>query len=383
MEYSPIQVRNTNGITHGFNDFTSQNTPEHSLHNPSNYQSTQSRHSHDQESAVSDSESFSSGVSYNQSPSFNDGLIRLFEGDRVHDLIKQRFVSGLGLLGKKATIVAIHRNTYSGFLEQARMQSFQIIAKAMEKKCGGDANVKFGWYGGTRDEICEIMKHGFSARMIDNSNGLYGSGIYLCPDDSPVECVKKLNVGKDGLRHMLLCRVILGKAEVVHPGSDQYHPSSDEFDSGMDNLSSPKKYIVWSAHMNTHILPEYVISFSAPSSLKGYFRIPESLRKPTSPWMPFPSLISALSKFLPPTTTKLIIKYYRAHRAKNISRQELIQQVRKIVGDKLLISVIKSFRTKMLVTSSNLEQTMVPKGVNIGMNHDVRRDGMEELIMQV
>lgn len=135
--------------------------------------------------------------------------------------------------------------------------------------------------------------------------------------------------------------------------------------------------------MNTHILPEYVISFRAPSSLKGYFRIPESLRKPTSPWMPFPSLISALSKFLPPTATKLIIKYYRAHRAKNISRQELIQQVRKIVGDKLLISVIKSFRTKMLVTSSILEQTMVPKGVNIGMNHDLRRDGMEELIMQV
>ena len=81
--------------------------------------------------------------------------------------------------------------------------------------------------------------------------------------------MKKLNVGKDGLRHMMLCRVILGKAEVVHPGSDQYHPSSDEFDSGMDNLSSPKKYIVWSAHMNTHILPEYVISFRAPSNLKG------------------------------------------------------------------------------------------------------------------
>jgi hypothetical protein len=37
----------------------------------------------------------------------------------------------------------------------------------------------------------------------------------------------------------------------------------------------------------------------------------------------------------------------------------------------------------MLVTSSNLEQTMVQKGVNIGMNHDARRDGMEELIMQV
>ncbi|CAK7328915.1 unnamed protein product [Dovyalis caffra] len=383
MEYSPVQVRNTSGITHGFNDFTSDNSPKHSLHNPTNYQSTHSTPSHDQESAVSDCESFSSGVSSSQFPSFNDGLIRLFEGYRVHDLIKRRFIYGLGLLGKQATVVDIHRNSYSGVLEQARMQSFQIIAKATEKKSGGDANVKFGWYGGTRDEICEIMKHGFSARMVANSNGLYGSGIYLSPDDSPIECVKKLNVDKDGLRHLLLCRIILGKSEVVHPGSDQYHPSSEEFDSGIDNLSSPKKYIVWSTHMNTHILPEYVISFRAPPCLKGYSRIPESLRMPTSPWMPFPALISALSKFLPPTTTKLIIKHYRDHRAKKISRQELIQQVRKIAGDKLLISVIKTFRAKILATPSKSEQRMVQNGVENGMNYDEKRDSMEELIMPV
>lgn len=81
--------------------------------------------------------------------------------------------------------------------------------------------------------------------------------------------MKKLSVDKDGLRHLLLCRLILGKSEVVHPGSDQCRPSSEEFDSGMDNLSSPKKYILWSTHMNTHILPEFVISFRAPSRLKG------------------------------------------------------------------------------------------------------------------
>ncbi|XP_061956684.1 probable inactive poly [ADP-ribose] polymerase SRO5 [Populus nigra] len=378
MEHTPIQVRNTNGITHGF---TSDNTPKNSSQNPSttNYAS---RHSRDQESVISDSESSSSGASSGQPPSFNDGLVRLFEGDRVHDLIKRRFVSGLGLLGKQATVVAIHRNSYSGVLEQARMQSFQIFAKAMENKCGGDANVKFGWYGGTRDEICEIVKHGFSARMIDNSNGLYGCGIYLSPDDSPVECVKKLSVDKDGLRHLLLCRLILGKSEVVHPGSDQCRPSSEEFDSGMDNLSSPRKYILWSTHMNTHILPEFVISFRAPSRLKGYFRIPESLRRPNSPWMPFPALISALSKFLPPTTTKLIIKYHRDHREKKISRQQLIQQVRKTVGDKLLISVIKSFRTEILETPSSFEEKRVQKGVKNGMNCDEKKDGMEELIMQ-
>lgn len=76
-------------------------------------------------------------------------------------------------------------------------------------------------------------------------------------------------VDKDGLRHLLLSRVILGKAELVHIGSEQCHPSSEEFDSAVDNLSAPRKYIVWSTHMNTHILPEFVVSFTAPSCLAG------------------------------------------------------------------------------------------------------------------
>lgn len=73
---------------------------------------------------------------------------------------------------------------------------------------------------------------------------------------------------RDGLRHLLLCRVILGKPELVHPGSEQFHPISEDFDSGVDSLSSPKKYIVWSTHMNTHVLPEYVVSFRAPCCLR-------------------------------------------------------------------------------------------------------------------
>lgn len=81
--------------------------------------------------------------------------------------------------------------------------------------------------------------------------------------------VEGSNVDEDGLRHLLLCRVILGRPEVVHPGSEQYHPSSEEFDSGVDNHIAPKRYIVWSTYMNTHILPEYVISFRAPTCLKG------------------------------------------------------------------------------------------------------------------
>lgn len=70
---------------------------------------------------------------------------------------------------------------------------------------------------------------------------------------------------RDGLQHILLCRLILGKPELVQPGSDQFHPSSDQFDSGVDNMIRPKKYIVWCSNMNTHILPEYIVSFKASS----------------------------------------------------------------------------------------------------------------------
>ncbi|KAF2315916.1 hypothetical protein GH714_040711 [Hevea brasiliensis] len=110
--------------------------------------------------------------------------------------------------------------------------------------------------------------------------------------------------------------------------------------------------------MNTHILPEFVVSFKAPYSLKGFFRVPESGGTPTSPWMPFPALIAALSKFLPPTTVGVLAKYHKDHKENIISRQELVQRVRQLVGDKLLASVIKSFRTKKAKGSSSSKQAI-------------------------
>lgn len=74
---------------------------------------------------------------------------------------------------------------------------------------------------------------------------------------------------ENGLRHILLCRVILGKRELVPPDSKQLHPSSNEFDSGVDSLRNPKRFIIWSSFMNSHIIPHFVVSFKAPASLNG------------------------------------------------------------------------------------------------------------------
>lgn len=73
------------------------------------------------------------------------------------------------------------------------------------------------------------------------------------------------------MQHILLCRVILGNVELLHSGSQQSHPSSEKFDSGVDDLENPSHYIIWHMNMNTHIYPEYVVSFRMPPVNKGTF----------------------------------------------------------------------------------------------------------------
>ncbi|KAM7479904.1 hypothetical protein LguiA_028117 [Lonicera macranthoides] len=307
-------------------------------------------HDDDQDHSISDSESGISGGKKDESKSFGDGLIKVDEDERLHEIIKHRFLSGFGSLAISTKVESIHRNAYSSLTRQARLHSFHIFKRAVENKCGGSANVKYAWYGSTKDEISKIVSHGFNhCRTPANNNKSYsyGCSITLSANDSPIESIRSSIIDEDGLMHVLLCRVLLGRTELVRPGSGQSYPSSEEFDSGVDNLLSPKKYIVWSTNMNTHILPEYVISFTTdPSFFRGHQRVQIHVKKPTSPWMPFPTLISALSKFLPSHTINLISKHHLDHRQNKISRYELIQRVRQIAGDELLIAVIKSFRDK-------------------------------------
>ncbi|XP_061365364.1 probable inactive poly [ADP-ribose] polymerase SRO2 [Gastrolobium bilobum] len=295
-------------------------------------------HATNQDSVVSDSESGVSGtrVVHQHSPTLF--LETLGEGDVVHDLIKRRFLSGLGLLGTKTEVVAIHRNACSSVVSQARVQCFHVYSRAMAKLRHGNANVKYAWYGSRGEkDIRDVISHGFGHA--------HGHKLSLSPDDSPLESVKNCVVGEDGVRHLLLCRVILGRTELVLPGTQQCNPSSEDYDSGVDGFSTPNNYIVWSSKMNTHVLPAYVVSFRVPS-LKGIEKSEEEPLRPSSPWIPFPTLISVLSNVLSQPDIALIYKFLKDHREKKISRGELVQKVRQTAGDKLLSAVIKSYRAK-------------------------------------
>lgn len=75
-------------------------------------------------------------------------------------------------------------------------------------------------------------------------------------------------IDENGEKHVILCRVILGKCEKVEAGSQQYYPSSVEYDTGVDDLNNPRWYTVWHCNMNTHIVPECVVSYR-PVNMTG------------------------------------------------------------------------------------------------------------------
>ncbi|KAK4427136.1 putative inactive poly [ADP-ribose] polymerase SRO5 [Sesamum alatum] len=303
------------------------------------------------DSCPSDCESGISGAENEQQFGLSgNGLIRVDDGEMVYEIIKKKLVSSLNCYGFDAQVEAIHRNDHSGIMSRAKLQSFCIYSRAMEIKCGGNANVKYAWFGASKDEISTVLHHGFGLPMTTRT---HGHAVHLSPVDHPVQSMELASPDEDGLRHMLLCRVILGKTEVVCPGSGQYHPSCEEFDSGVDNLVSPQTYIVWSSSMNTHILPEFVVSFRASSSCRGSQKGRQPTRQPNSEWMPFATLITTLSKFLPPDAIELISKNYRDYKKQRMTRHEMIQVVRQVAGDKLLMTIIKSYRGKINASRSS------------------------------
>ncbi|OIW18346.1 hypothetical protein TanjilG_31486 [Lupinus angustifolius] len=237
---------------------------------------------------------------------FDERFAKMEEGEKVSNVMESKFVRWLESLGVKPEVDVVRRNIRSNVMLQAKVQCFQIFMRAMAKLREGDPNVKYAWYGASsKGEIDDIVEHGFGGKNLNN-------GLRLSPEDSPLESVKRSVADKHGLRHMLLCRVILGRTELVQSGSDQWGPSSEEFDSGViESVSAPKEYVVWCSKINTHVLPEFVLSFKLPSSLSaGRVRIEQPLR-PTSPWMPFPALIALLSRTLPSPDIIMINKYHK------------------------------------------------------------------------
>ncbi|CAI9095284.1 OLC1v1031191C1 [Oldenlandia corymbosa var. corymbosa] len=300
--------------------------------------------------------------------------------------VKDIFFKGLRS-SEGAEIIEIAEG--SSLFKESRFELFQNQVE-ITKRFRGDANVQYAWLPSSKETAFSIMKYGFGFMEQSRVVPFYGLGVNLIPANCTDISAKFSDNDENGVRHMLFCRVIMGNTEPVHLGSKQFHPSNEEFDSGVDNVHNPKRYVVWNMNVNSHIFPEYVVSFKISSDTEGFVdetenklplegsstcnqvpqvqvgdchlafvgspkeqavnQRPDSVRAPKSPWMPFSMLFAAISNKVPEKEMDLVETNYDLFRAKKISREDFVKRLRMIVGDSLLKSTITGLQHKVCLS---------------------------------
>ncbi|XWS62204.1 hypothetical protein CRYUN_Cryun07bG0190800 [Craigia yunnanensis] len=265
---------------------------------------------------------------------------------------------------------------------QYRLERFQKQIQIM-KKFGRNANVQYAWLASSKAALPTIQMHGLGHCGLSAIPHIYGAGVHLAAAEFTNASASYCDFDENGVQYMILCRVIMGKMELLCPGSGQCLPSSDDVDSGVDDLQHPKYYIIWNMSINTHIYPEFVVSFKLSSNAKGVTACSQGLqghlpasagelgsinhkttdsggsqesdpslgsntsKTPKSPWMPFPMLFAAISTKITRIDMDRVTNHYELFRAKKISRDDFVKMLRLIVGDDLLRSTITSLQCKI------------------------------------
>ncbi|XP_061352066.1 inactive poly [ADP-ribose] polymerase RCD1-like [Gastrolobium bilobum] len=298
------------------------------------------------------------------------------------DTVQKMFLNGMSSFGS-TDLVELYR--CSSTLMQARLELFHKQAEITEN-CRGDANVRYAWLASSKEELSTLIKYGLGHCGLSASKCTHGVGVHLAAATCPYASASYCDVDENGVRHLVLCRVIMGNMELLRPGSRQFRPSSGDYDSGVDDVQSPRYYIVWNMNLNTHIYPEFVVSFKVSSDGEGLLcggeskndvsevnsadQGPKSLlpstldtgiatgvvaslpKAPKSPWMPFPMLFAAIANEVPPNDMELINMHYQQFRSKKMARDDFVKKLRLIVGDSLLRETITNLQCKVPSKSS-------------------------------
>ncbi|KAG5541945.1 hypothetical protein RHGRI_021689 [Rhododendron griersonianum] len=193
---------------------------------------------------------------YYQLPRWSNTKL-LVEGEPLYKIVKAHFMSGIGFHEPNVKITAIHQWVHSDPIDRTRTIVFFKEVERMKLARGGEANLTFGWLRTLIEGVNGILRDGFVASCIFGSQA-HGIGVYLSHLCSPHMSALLSEVDDYREKHVVLCRVVLGRREEIEAGSQQLYPSHRYFDTGVDDLWNPKRYIVWSAGMNTRILPECV-----------------------------------------------------------------------------------------------------------------------------
>ncbi|KAJ8455600.1 hypothetical protein OPV22_035085 [Ensete ventricosum] len=215
-------------------------------------------------------------------------------------------------------LVELHRVLqHSTPTRRSCWEAFHDQLKATQQKRGEHQNDKAAFYEAPKEKVIRTITDGFDVSGAPEDGGHFGLGL-----------VMSATADERGLRHVLLCRVILGAVEEVVRGSRQSQPSSHSFDSAVDNQNTPTRYIVWYPDAQTRVLPLYVLSIKVDFRTRGLSKEPGS--GPTSPWTCIKHLISMLSRILPRSSMCQIRKLHNELMERKTTRLQLVRRIRRI-----------------------------------------------------
>ncbi|GKU95811.1 hypothetical protein SLEP1_g9126 [Rubroshorea leprosula] len=300
--------------------------------------------------------------------------------------VRNMFLGGMNPCGQFDTLEVFRCSSTS---MEARLEVFEKQIEITSKYRGG-ANVRYAWLASSKGALPAFLTYGLYGSSTSPST--YGIGVHLTAANCSGTSASYCDVDENGVRHMVLCRVIMGSMEPLCPGTKQFLPSTADFDSGVDNLENPTYYVVWNMNMNTHIYPEFIVSFKLSSSYEGVNKslhgpqahlklespavdlvsvspratnsggsqenVPSAgsstSRIPKSPWLPFPMLFAAIADKIPHKDMEVISRHYELFRVKTITREDFVKKLRLMVGDSLLRTTITALQCK-IPTKHDLE----------------------------
>ncbi|PON85403.1 Poly(ADP-ribose) polymerase [Trema orientale] len=182
------------------------------------------------------------------------------------DIVRKMFLTGMGCFGSP-DIIDIY--PCFGSLMQSRRELFEKQIE-ITTKCRGNANIQHAWLPSSKEAVSSLSMYGIAFSGPATIKSSYGIGVHMTAAKFPSMSASYCDVDEKSVQHMVFCSVIMGNMEAIHPGSKQCYPSSNDFDSGVDDLQNPRHYIIWNMNMNTHIYPEFVVSFKVPSHIEGH-----------------------------------------------------------------------------------------------------------------
>ncbi|KAH7404226.1 hypothetical protein KP509_15G016500 [Ceratopteris richardii] len=190
--------------------------------------------------------------------------------DQAYSLVKDKFITGLGSFAEYMSVLAIHRCLFEGKSAVKRLETFQKQIQAV-KPVKGNENICYAWHGSSKEEILGIVSQGFQRPQLQSEGAEYGSDVCLAPERNAFLGAMWSDSDEQGVHYILLCKVILGKMEQTPKDLEQFFLSSNDRDTLVDDFRHPSQYVVCSTRVNTHILPEFVVSFKPSACCKSLF----------------------------------------------------------------------------------------------------------------